>query len=355
MNAPIGRVHGHRRQAGGQRQAATTWRSTVGCLVTLTLALFLVPLASKAQLPQTIPRIAYLALAPGPSDAVSSERSEALAQGLRELGYEEGTTIILEYWWSAGNVERLRENAAALVRREVHVIVTQGAVATRAAKDVTRTIPIVMAGDTDPIGDGFVASLGRPGGNITGVTILHRDLSGKRLELLKDTVPGMARVAVLYNPLEVSAVRQLKDTEDAARVLGLQVQALEVRGLDDLAGAFAAARTGRADGLTILAGPGLSEHRARLVDLAAQSRLPTMYVQRAFVEAGGLMSYAASSHAMAQRAASYVDRILKGAKPADLPVEQPTKFELVLNRKTAQALGITFPPTLLILADKVIE
>jgi putative ABC transport system substrate-binding protein len=355
MNAPIGSVHGHRRQAGGQRQAATTWRRTVGGIVTLTLALLLVPFASEAQLPQTIPRVAYLALASGPSDAVSSERSEALAHGLRELGYVEGKTIILEYWWSAGNVERLRENAAELVRHGVHVIVTQGAVATRAAKDMTRTIPIVMAGDTDPVGDRFVASLGQPGGNITGVTTLHRDLSGKRLELLKDMVPGMARVAVLYNPVEVSAVRQLRDTEDAARVLGLQVQALEVRGLDDLEGAFAAARQRRADGVTVLAGPGLSEHRVQLVDLAAQHRLPTIYVQRAFVEAGGLMSYAASNRAMARRAASYVDRILKGAKPADLPVEQPTQFELVLNRKTAKALGITISPTLLMLADEVIK
>jgi putative ABC transport system substrate-binding protein len=314
-----------------------------------------VPLASEAQLPRTIPRIAYLALAPGPSDAVSSERSEALAQGLRELGYVEGKTIIMEYWWSAGNVDWLRENAAELVRLGVHVIVTQGAVATRAAKDMTRTIPIVMAGDTDPVGDGFVASLGRPGGNITGVTTLHRELSGKRLELLKDTVPGMARVAVLYNPVEVSAVRQLRDTEEAARVLGLQVHALEVRGLDDFADAFAAARKGRADGVTVLAGPGIAEHPARLVDLAAQSRLPTIFLQRVFVEAGGLMSYAASNRAMARRAAYYVDRILKGAKPADLPVEQPTKFELVINLKTAKALGITMPPSLLLLADEVIQ
>jgi putative ABC transport system substrate-binding protein len=321
----------------------------------LILSVLAVPRTADAQPPGTVPRIAYLALAPGPSDAVSSERSKALAHGLRELGYVEGKNLIMEYWWSAGNVERLRENAAELVRLGVQVIVTQGAVATRAAKDMTRMIPIVMAGDTDPVGDGFVASLGRPGGNITGVTTLHRDLSGKRLELLKDTVPGMARVAVLYNPMEVSAVRQVRDTEEAARVLGLQVHALEVRGLDDFAGAFAAARQGRADGVTVLAGPGIAEHPARLVDLAVQSRLPTIFLQRVFVEAGGLMSYAASNRAMAQRAAYYVDRILKGAKPADLPVEQPTKFELVLNLKTAKALGITFPPTLLIQADEVLQ
>jgi ABC-type uncharacterized transport system substrate-binding protein len=220
MRALIGRVHGHRRHAGGQRKAATTWRSTVGGLVIL--ALLLVPLASAAQLPRTIPRIAYLSLAPGPL----ASRSEAFVQGLRELGHVEGQDIIMEYRWSAGNVDRLREHAAELVRLGVHVIVTGGPLATRAAKDLTRTLPIVMAGDIDPVGDGFVASLGRPGGNITGVTTLSRELSGKRLELLKDTVPGLARVAVLWNPAEVSAARQLRDTEDAARVLGLQVQAL---------------------------------------------------------------------------------------------------------------------------------
>jgi putative tryptophan/tyrosine transport system substrate-binding protein len=352
MSAHLGSVQDHRRHAGGQCQAATTWRSTIRCIVTLTFALLSVPLTSEAQLPKTIPRIAYLALSPGPQ---SSVRSEALAQGLRELGYVEGKNILMEYWWSAGNVDRLRENAAELVRLGVHVIVTQGPVATRAAKDMTRTIPIVMAGDVDPVGDGFVASLGRPGGNITGVTVLTRELSGKRLELLKDTAPGMVRVAVFWNPTEVSGARQLRDTEDAARVLGLQVQALEVRGLDDFAGAFAAARTGRADGLILLAGPGPGEHGARLVDLAAQSRLPTIYYGRGFAEAGGLMSYGANDHDMARRAAYYVDRILKGVTPADLPVEQPTKFELVINLKAAQALGITIPPHLLVLADEVIK
>jgi len=215
--------------------------------------------------------------------------------------------------------------------------------------------PIVMARDNDPVGDGFVASLARPGGNITGVTTLSRELPGKQLELLKDAVPGLARVAVLYNPVEVSAARQVRDTEDAARALGLQVHALEVRGLDDFAGAFAAARQGRAEGLIVLAGPVIADYRAQLVALAAQSRLPTMYWQKAFVEAGGLMSYAASDHDIYRRAASYVDRILKGAKPADLPVEQPAKFELVINLKTAKALSLTMPPALLLLADEVIQ
>jgi putative tryptophan/tyrosine transport system substrate-binding protein len=321
-------------------------------LATLVLGILAALLAAEAQQPRTIPRIAFLTLAPG----LRAVRSEGFVQGLRELGYVEGQNIIIEYWGSGSNVDRLRENAAELVRLGVHVIVTGGPVATRAAKEMTHTIPIVMAGDYDPVGDGFVASLGQPGGNITGVTTLTRELSGKRLELLKDTVPGMARVAVLWDPTEVSAARQLRDTEDAARGLGLQVQALEVRGLDDFEGAFAAARQGRADGLTVLAGPGTGgDHRARLVDLAAQSRLPTIYRAREFAEAGGLMSYAASDREMVRRAAYYVDRILKGAKPADLPVEQPTKFELVLNLKTAQALGLTIPPHLLLLADDVLK
>jgi putative tryptophan/tyrosine transport system substrate-binding protein len=261
----------------------------------------------------------------------------------------------MEYRWSVGNLERLREHAAEVVRLGVYVMVTAGPLATRAARDATRTIPIVMARDSDPVGDGFVASLGQPGGNITGVSALTRDLSAKRLELLKDTVPGLTRVAVLWNPTEVGAALQLRDTEAAAHVLGLQVQPLEIRGLEDFERAFDAARQGRADGLTILCDAPTLFHRARLVDLAAQSRLPTMYYERMFVEAGGLMSYAASDRDMHRRAAYYVDKILKGAKPADLPVEQPTTFELVINLKTAQALGLTVPPSLLFQATEVIR
>ena len=323
----------------------------IGLLVIVGLVRFVAPLATAAQLPRTIPRIAYLSLAPGPCTA----HCEGFLHGLRALGYVEGTTLIMEYRWSAGNVDRLREHAAELVRLGVHVIVTGGPVATRAAKDMTRTIPIVMARDIDPVGDGFVASLGQPGGNITGVTTLSRDLSGKRLELLKHTVPVVARVAVLLNPTEVSAAQQWRDTEEAARGLGLQVYALEVRGRDDFTAAFAAARTGRADGLIVLAGPVIADYRAQLIDLAAQSRLPTMYWERAFADAGGLMSYAASDDDLYRRAATYVDKILKGATPAALPVEQPTKFELVINLKTAKALGLTIPPIILFQADEVIE
>jgi len=328
--------------------------SVIGLILTLALAMFVAPLATEAQPPGKIPRVAYLAFRPGP--CTDSPSCEGLAQGLRELGYAEGQNLSMEYRWSAGSVERLRANAAEVVRLGVDVIITGGPEATRVAKEMTRTIPIVMAGDIDPVGDGFVASLGQPGGNITGVSALTQDLSGKRLELLKDTVPGMARVAVLWNPVEPSALRQLRDTEDAARGLGLQMQTLEVHGLDEFAGAFATARQGHADGLIVLVfPPGTAEDRARLVDLAAQSRLPTIYWERAFVEAGGLMSYAASYRAMAWRAAYYVDRILKGAKPADLPVEQAMKFELIMNLKTAKALGVTIPPSLLLLADEVIQ
>jgi putative tryptophan/tyrosine transport system substrate-binding protein len=314
------------------------WYSAVGLIVTLTLSLLAAPLASEAQPPRTIPRIAYLALAPGPW-AISSE---AFMQGLRELGYVEGQNIILAY-------------AAEVVRLGVDVIVTGGPLATSVAKDLTTTIPIVMARDFDPVANEFVASLGRPGGNITGVSALRRELSEKRLELLKDTVPGMARVAILWNPVEVSAARQLRDTEAAARGLGLQVQALEVRGLDDFESAFAAAVEGRAEGLTVLGGPVTELHRARLVELADKSRLPTMYWDRVFAEAGGLMSYGASSRDLNRRATAYVDRILKGTKPADLLVEQPTQFELVINLKTAHALGLTIPPTLLCQADEVLN
>jgi len=324
---------------------------TVGFFVALTLVLLVAPLAAEAPPPRTIPRIAYLALAPGPW-AISSE---AFVQGLRELGYVEGQHLILEYRWSAGNVDRLREHAAELVRLGVDVIVTGGPAATSAAKAMTTTIPIVMARDFDPVANGFVASLVRPGGNITGVSALRRELSAKRLELLKDTVPGMGRVAILWNPVEVSAARQLRETEDAARELGPQVQSLEVRGLDEFEGAFAAAVAGRAEGLTVLGGPLTEFHHARLVELAAKSRLPTMYWDRVFAEAGGLMSYGASSRDLNRRAASYVDRLLKGAKPADLPVEQPTTFELIINLKTAQALALTLPPSLLFQATEVIR
>src|SRR5262245_53402469 len=328
--------------------------SAVGLIVTFGIGFLVAPLASAVQWPRTIPRVAYLAFRPGP--CTDSPPCEGLAQGLRELGYAEGQNLSMEYRWSAGNVEWLRVNAAEVVRLGVDVIITGGPEATRAAKAMTRTIPIVMSGDIDPVGDGFVASLGQPGGNITGVSALTRDLSGKRLELLKDTVPGMARVAVLWNPVEPSALRQVRDTEDAARGLGLQVHTLEVHGLDEFAGAFAAARQGHADGLIVLGfPPGTAEDHARLVDLAAQSRLPTIYWTRAFVAAGGLMSYAASYRDMVRRAAYYVDRILKGAKPADLPVEQAMKFDLIINLKTAKALGITMPPSLLLLADEVIR
>jgi len=332
-------------------EETTMRRHSRGRVLLLALSLLLVLLAASQRTEQG-PRIGYLGSA---QPAVVAPLLAAFRQGLHDLGYVEGQNITLEYRWAEGQYERLPDLAAELVRLGVHVLVTSGPLGTRAAKAMTHTLPIVMARDFDPIADGFVASLGRPSGNITGMTALARELSAKRLELLKDTVAGLARVAILWNPLEVSAVRQLRDTEDAARVLGLQVHVLEVRGPDDFAGAFAAARTGGAGGVTVLADPVSHFHRARLVELAAQSRLPTMYWERVFVEAGGLMSYAASDRDLYRRAAYYVDRLLKGAKPADLPIEQPTKFELIINLKTAKALGLTMPPSLLLLADEVIQ
>jgi putative ABC transport system substrate-binding protein len=332
-------------------EETTMRRHSLGLVILLALGLLCVLLAASPRTGKG-PRIGYLGSA---SSATAPDLVAAFRQGLHDLGYVEGQNITIEYRWADGQVERLPALAAELVRLPVDVIVTAGPLGTRAAKDTTRTIPIVMARDFDPVADGFVASLGRPGGNITGVTALARELSGKRLELLKDMVPGLARVAVLWNPLEVSAARQLRDTEEAARVLGLQVHALEVRGPDDFEGAFAAALQGGAGGLTVLADPVTYIHRARLVDLAAQSRLPTIYWERVFAEAGGLMSYAARDRDLYRRAAYYVDRLLKGGKPADLPVEQPTKFELVINLKTAKALGLTIPPVLRFRADEVLE
>ena len=350
MSAHSGSVHAHRQHAGGHCEETTRWHSTVRCMITLTLAILLAPLASSAQPPRKVPRIAYLSLEHG-----RVPYSEAFQQGLRELGYVEGQTIAIEYRWAQGRLDRLQDLAAELVRLPVAVIVTGGPTATRVAKDATSTIPIVMAFDADPVGVGFIASLARPGGNITGLSHLTRELSAKRLALLKEAVPQVSRVAVLWNPAEIGAELALRETEEAARALALQVHALAVRGPDDFEGAFQAATRERAEALTVLSDPVTFIHRTRLVELAAQHRLPAVYWERSFVEAGGLMSYAANNRDMNRRAAYFVDKILKGAKPAELPVEQPMQFELVLNLKTAKALGITMPPSLLLLADEVIK
>jgi putative ABC transport system substrate-binding protein len=282
---------------------------------------------------------------------------EAFRQGLRELGYVEGQNLVIEYRYAEGRDDRLADLAAELVRLKVDVIVAvAGAAATRAVQHATRTIPIVMAGGIDPVGDGLVASLARPGGNTTGFSNLTVELPGKRLEILKEAVPQSARIAVLANPATAGYESAMNNLTVAARALGLHLHVVELRRADELDATFAAMTRAGADALLVVGEPLLLDSlRGRTVDLAATHRLPTMYSQKSSVEAGGLMSYGPSLPDMHRRAATYVDKILKGAKPADLPVEQPSKFELVLNLKTAKALGITFPPTLLIQADKVIQ
>ncbi len=279
---------------------------------------------------------------------------EAFLEGMRALGYVEGQHLVLEYRAAAGHYERLPALAAELVQRKPEVIVTQGTPAALAAKDATTTIPIVMVGVGDPVGSGLVASLARPGGNITGSSGMQPEVVGKQLEFLKAVRPTVSRVAVLWNPANPVAALMVREADVAAQALGVQLHLLEARGPDAFDSAFAAMTSAHAGALLILADPMFLQHRRRLAELAATSRLPTMHNVRAFVEAGGLLCYGVSQPDQWRRAATYVDKILKGAKPADLPVEQPTKFELVINLKTAKVLGLTLPASLLVLADTVI-
>ena len=325
---------------------------TVGIIVTLVLGILLAPLSSEAQQAKKVPRIGFLG---GASPAALSARTEAFRQGLRELGYVEGKNIVIEYRYAEGKLDRLSELAAELVRLKVDVIVTAGPTATRPAKEATGTIPIVMAYDADPVGSGFVSSLARPGGNVTGLSTVRVELSGKRLELLKEAIPKLSRVAVFWNPTTPGSAEGLKEIEVAAQSLGLKLQPLEVRSPNDFDGAFQAATRGRAGALMILGDPITFIHRRRIVDLAAKSRLPTIGGQIEFAEAGSLMFYGPNDADMYRRAATYVGKILKGAKPADLPVEQPIKFELVINLKTAKQIGVTIPPNVLARADRVIR
>lgn len=324
------------------------WCSTVGCIVALSLSLLAVPLAAAAQPTGKMWRIGYLVAGAG-------RIPEAFRQGLRDLGYVEGQNIAIEYRSADSQLERLPDLAAELIRLPVDVIVTGGANAARVAQQATHTIPIVLAAAGDPVGVGLIASLAQPGGNITGLSFLGSELGGKRLELLKEAVPTASRVAVLFNPASASAAHQWREMEGTAPSLGVQLHALEVRHADELEGAFTTATSAGADALIVLRNFLMAMHRTRILHLAATHRLPVMSEERDFVDAGGLMSYAPSLAELYRRAAGYVHKLLQGAKPADLPMEQPMKFELILNRKTAQALGITFPPTLLILADEVLQ
>jgi ABC-type uncharacterized transport system substrate-binding protein len=322
-------------------------------LVILALSLTLAPLAVEAQQPGTgVPQVGILF--PNPLSA-TSHLLEAFRQGLRELGYVEGQNIALEFRSAEGREERLPDLAAELVRLKVAVILTGTGPGIRAAKRATQTIPVVMGNGGDPVAGGFVVSLARPGGNITGLTNMYAELIGKRLELLKEVVPKTSRVAVLLNADNAPAVL-FRDQEVAARTLGIRFQILEVRGpTPDLVNAFQAATREGAGALIVLDDPLTFSHRTQIVRHAAESRLPASYGFREFVEAGGLMAYGASIPHMYRRAATYVDKILNGAKPGDLPVEQPTKFELVINLKTAKALGLTIPPSVLGRADQIIE
>ena len=306
----------------------------------------------EAQQPEKLYRIGLLSTSP--MSALTS-RVGAFRQGLRELGYVEGKTINIDFRSTEGNLERANELAAELVRLKVDVIVTTGGTSTRPAKKATSTIPIVMAQDVDPVGNGFVVSLARPGGNITGLSTLSPELNGKQLELLKEIVPKLSRVTVFGYSSGPANAQALKETETAARALGVQLHHVDVLGSQDFEAAFQAAGSKRAEAVLVLSSPVTFSHRGELVGHATKSRLPTVYWAPEFVEAGGLLTYSVSFTDLFRRAATFVDKILKGARPADLPVEQPTKFDLVINLKTAKQIGITIPPHVLARADRVIR
>ena len=309
------------------------------------------PLAARAQQPGKLPTIGFLGQS---TRSGASEWVAAFVQRLRELGWTEGRTITIEYRWAEGREERYAELAAEFVRRKVDIIVTSGTPAVMASKRVTSVIPIVFATAGDPVGTGVVASLARPGGNVTGLSLQQTDLAGKRLELLREVVPGLGRVAIMGNVDNPYTVLELGEVQVAAGTLGLEVATLEIRRAQDIAPAFDALKS-RADALYVCTDALANTNRIRINILAVGARLPTMHGSRDYVEAGGLLSYGPNFPDLFRRAADYVDKILRGAKPADLPVEQPTKFDLIINLTTAKALGLDVPSTLLARADEVIE
>ncbi len=322
------------------------------------IAILAAPLVGEAQQAAKIPRIGFLAL----NLAAGSHVPEAFRQGLRDLGYVEGRNVVIEHRDAEGKPERFPALAAELVALKVDVIVTSGGTAAAlAAKQATTTLPIVFASVGDPVGEGLVSSLARPGGNVTGLSVVVPELVGKSLELLKQAVPGVSRVAILLKPDSMpdrARKERLETAEVAARALGVRLQVVEARGPENFDRAFSdmtRARTDALDALFVLGTPVFTFERRRLVNLVAKNRLPAVYSWREFVEVGGLMSYGPDLGDLSRRAATYVDKILKGAKPGDLPVEQPTKFELVINMRTAKALGLTIPQSLLLRADEVIE
>ncbi|MDZ4347015.1 MAG: ABC transporter substrate-binding protein [Candidatus Binatia bacterium] len=314
--------------------------------------LFALSIPAQAQQPTNIPRIGYLTTV---SLSAISARIEAFRQGLRELGYVEGKNIVIEYRSAEGKPDRVPALAAELVRLKVDIIVTTGSAPTRAAKEATSTIPIVMTNDADPIATGFVASLARPGANITGLSTLAPQLSGKRLEILREVVPKLSRVAVFGTSTQPGHAQELREVELVAKAFGVKLQYLDVLEPNDIETAFRAATKGRAQAVLMLPGPVLISQRTQVVDLAVKNRLPAIYWRSDFVEAGGLMVYGVNLNDLDRRAATFVDKILKGRTPADLPVEQPMKFEFIINLKAAKQIGLTIPPNVLVRATRVIR
>jgi ABC-type uncharacterized transport system substrate-binding protein len=309
---------------------------------------------AAAQSPAKVPKVGYIS--PGSSsDPARLRRFEAFRQGLRELGYVEGQSIVLEPRWAEGKYDRYPALVADLVRSKVDVIVASGGAATKAAQQATRMIPIVMSVVIDPVGSGLVPSLAHPGGNVTGTSMMAPDLVGKQLEVLKELVPNVSRVALLWNPANPGSAPQLREAESVARALGVGLQTLEARNPQEIDRAFAAMTRERAGALLVLVDAIFTNQVSQIADLAAKRRLPSIYGQREYAEAGGLMVYSSNPFDMERRAATFVDKILKGTRPAELPIEQPTKFELVMNLKTAKALGLTIPSSLLLRADHVVE
>ncbi len=320
--------------------------------ILVAVILLAVGVTAEAQQAKKVPRLGFLSAV---SPSTISARIEAFKQGLRELGYVEGKNIAIEWRYAEGKVDRLSELAAELVRLRVDIIVSAGPTVTRPAKEATSTIPIVMALDDDPVGSGFVASLARPGGNITGLSTLAPEISGKQLELLKEIVPKLTRVAVIGNSTRAGTAQMLKETELAAEALKVQLQYLEVLAPKDIESAFQASSKGRADAVLVLTSPVFLSQRTQTAEFAVKSRLPAIYSWPENVEDGGLMTYSVSITDLFRRAATYVDKILKGAKPADLPVEQPKKFDFIINLKAAKQIGLTIPPNVLARADRVIK
>ena len=326
-------------------------RKKVVCLALAALLLAL-SVPAQAQQPKKVHRIGFLYTVSSSSVAA---RAEAFRQGLRELGYVEGKNIVIESRFAEGKLDRVPSLAAELVRLKVDVIVTSGPSSTAAAKEATSTTPIVMARDIDPVGNGFVASLARPGGNITGLSLLAPEITGKHLELLKETIPRLSRVAVIGTSTTQGNAQTMREIELAAAAFRVKLQYLDVAALKDVETSFRAAGNWAADAVLVLGSAIYASHRKQLTDIALKRRLPTIYRNPEYVEDGGLMSYGVNLIELDRRAATYVDKILKGAKPADIPVEQPTKFELVINLKAAKQIGLTIPPNVLARADKVIK